>query len=425
MGGRSGSAQSAGVAQAGGGSGSGVRSAVGTDRPFRVGALYSSNAQAALGALGAKGSIGDIKAEGDAVVAYVNGHGGVAGRRMVPEWYNGDATQSSTTIASEACTAWTQDDHVDAAVPGGSIVDMNTIRQCLAARNTPAASVEYHVQTRQQNFATSPMWIEPLGLSMESYAKTYAQSLAAQGFFTGKLGIVYDDGPDWTDVERSVLEPTLTRLGVHIAARASYQLRGFSDVAQSQPDVNNAVLRFKTAGVTRVITFEPWDGWAFFMQAADQQNFHPVYGLSSQAAFAATFATGIVPADQLTNAYFVGWSPVLDESTVSHGWPREQLCDSIYNNAGIHPSGPLATAIALSTCDGLLDMAQLGTAAGGNLGRTTFAHALAGVQWQSALMPSVKLSEQRRYGIVVVRDGRWNGTCQCFNFSGPNRSTSG
>jgi hypothetical protein len=390
--------------------------------PFKVGALYSSNAQAALTALGAKGSIGDVKGEGDAVVAYINAHGGVGGRKMVVKWYDGDATQPAATIAAEACASWTQDDHVDAAAPGGSIVDMNTIRACLAKANTPATSVEYHVQTRAQNFTTSPLWIEPLGLSMESYARSFAEGLAAQGFFRGgRLGIVYDDGPDWSAVERSVLEPTLSRLGVTVVARATYQLRGFSDVAGSESAVNSAVLNFKTNGVTRVITFEPWDGYAFFMQSADRQDFHPTYGLSSQAAFAATYATGLVPADQLTGAYFIGWSPILDDPDRPAGWARERLCLSILDRANLHPDGPLAMAIALSGCDGFLDLADLGKAANGNLNASTFRSSLARVSWQSALLPTVGVTANRPYGVVALRDGRWNAGCGCFVFSGATR----
>jgi hypothetical protein len=388
--------------------------------PYKVGLLYSSNAQAALGALGARGDVGDWKAEGDAVVGYINAHGGMGGRRLVAEWYNADATQKSSDIGNAACVAWTQDDHVDGAVPGGSIVDMNSVRSCLAKTSTPAISTEYHVQTRQRGFAENRYWVEPFGIAMESYAKTYVDGLAAQGFFNGaKLGVLYDDGADWTTVERTVLERELSRLHVGVAARASYELRDFSQVGSAEPAIDAAVLQFKSKGVNRVISFEPWVGWGFFMIAANQQKYLPTYGLSSQTAWTASYATGLVPDEEMTNAYYVGWSPVLDLKSPGPQWPRLRLCDAIYQAAGIQRNGALAEAIALSTCDGLLDLAALGDAVGGALTSSTFARAVADVSWQSALVPRMSVSPARPYGITLVRPARWRTSCECFVYTGP------
>jgi hypothetical protein len=388
-------------------------------KPYTVGLIHSTSAQAALRLLGSTADTGDVRAEGNAVISYLNAHGGLGGRRLVASWYDANAQDDPSTIAERACASWTQDDHVDAAVPDLPIVDMSVMRACLRRTSTPAVSADYHVQTRRSGYAQNPHWLEPMQLSMESYAKTYVDSLAAQGFFKGgRLGIIHDDGNDWTAVERTVLEAELRRHGVPVAARASYRLRGFSQVPSAQPAIDSAVLQFKSRQVDRVISFEPWVGWGFFMLAAERQGYYPTYGLSSQTAWAASYGTGLVPDDQLENAYYVGWSPVLDGVQTSAPWPRLLLCRRIYQASGIRMSGPLAETVAMAVCNGLLDVAALGDAVDGDLTAATFGQATRRVAWQSALLPRLALSTTRPYGVTSVRPARWSTTCRCFRYTG-------
>ena len=398
--------------------------------PFKIGVPYSSSDQAALTALGGKGDIGNLQDEAKAVIAWLNTHGGVGGRPITPVWVDENAAEKSDQIASDVCAAWTQDNHVDAALPGGPNVDMDAVRNCLRNASIPAVSFQWHVQSRQHDLETDPLWVEPLALSMESYAKTYADDLAAQGFFKGgKLGILYDDGPSWTDVEQHVLEPELRRLGVKIVARASYAIRTFSDIAPAEPQLRDYALQFKSEGVDRVISFEPWQGWGFFMIQAHNNDYHPKWGLSSQTDWSVSYATGLVPLDEMVNAYYVGWSPVMDlqdmwQESSGPRWARLRLCDSIYTSSGIKRDGPAAEVFALALCDGLLDVAALGANVHGNLNRATFAQAVDNVAWQSAFLPTMALSNARRYGVTAVRPARWDQTNDVFFYTGPARAAA-
>jgi hypothetical protein len=393
--------------------------------PYKVGLIWSSNAEAALRAIGGKGDLGDWQGDGEAVIRYINAHGGMGGRPLVSRWYDADATLSASENGSKACAQWTEDDHIDGAVSGAPIVDNNAVRTCLAKHSIPAISNEWHVQTRARDFRTSPLWVEPLTLSMESFAKTYADGLAAQGFFKGgRVGILYDEGPDWAAVEQTVLEPELRRLGVTVAAKASYALRDFTQVHSAEPALNEAVLRFRQAGVNRVISFEPWEGWGFFMLAAKNQNYYPTYGLSTQTAWEVAYATGLVPDDEMKDAYYVGWSPVLDVPNPDPAWPRLQLCRNIYRAEGMQFNGPMAEMVALSMCDGLLDLRDVGSVVHGGLTAANFASAREDVSWQSAFMPSMAMSTTRPYGVVSARPARWRMSDTQFVYSGPSRSAS-
>jgi hypothetical protein len=261
---------------------------------------------------------------------------------------------------------------------------------------------------------------------MESYAKSYVDGLAAQGFFKGgKLGVLYDDGPDWTAVEKGVLERQLAKHGVRVTARASYECRDFTQVSSAEPALNAAVLRFKSAGVNRVISFEPWAGWGFFMIDAKQQHYYPKYGLSSQTAWGPSYATGLAPDDELNGASFVGWSPLLDLSHVPHEWPRLRLCRSIFRDHGVQLRGAIAEAIALSMCDGLLDLAQLGGLTHGALTAETFLRNLDHVRWQSTFMPQISLSRARPDGVISMRPARWDATRLGWVYTGPSFPAAG
>jgi hypothetical protein len=413
-------------AGAGGGSsarGPAVRSGSGSagSRTFTVGLGYSSDAEAALRAIGASNTLGDVKAAGDAVVRYINGHGGIAGARLVPAWYDASATDSPAAIAEQQCTYWTQDRHIDAAVAGGSVVDMNVLRTCLGKVGVPAVSVQYHVQTLAADLAASDLWVEPYALPLEGLAELYVDGLFRQGYFNGaKLGLLYDDGSEWASTVARVLKPALARRGVTLASEATMRIRGAGDVSSGSASLSGAILKFRSAGVTHVMFFEPWDGYAFFMQQARSQHWYPKYGLTTQTAFQPAFETGIIPADQLAEAILIGWSPVLDTVSLDPQWPRLSLCQRIFKDANLQMDGRLALTVALAGCDGLLVLADLALQSKDTLSRHNFGPALAGLgdRLQVSLMPRARIGATRRYGITEYRPALWNGSCRCFTYSG-------
>src|SRR5436190_2714181 len=113
----SGSAAESGGAS-GGGSATGVAGGAGNGPGLTASTIYvgdaydpdTASADAALGAAGA--NPGDTKAETEAVLNYINGHGGIAHRKVVPVWYRLNLNQPISTSAESACQTWTQDHKV-------------------------------------------------------------------------------------------------------------------------------------------------------------------------------------------------------------------------------------------------------------------------------------------------------------------------
>src|SRR4051794_30596599 len=95
-----------------------------TDSKIYIGVTYSSGADAANRALGNNITTGDQQADAQAVIDEINSSGGVAGRKLVPIYYDYQTSDARpyTTIDSEACAKFTQDNHVF-AVAGDGITD--------------------------------------------------------------------------------------------------------------------------------------------------------------------------------------------------------------------------------------------------------------------------------------------------------------
>src|SRR5205814_10075803 len=102
-------------------------------------------------------------------------------------------------------------------------------------------------------------------------------------FKSAKIGLVYDDYPQFSSVTDKVLLPALKAAGADVAATFAHGIHDVPDLGPGAGTMTNAVLHFRTAGVTRVMFFDAYvSAWVLFARAADEQSWQPVYGLSSQ-----------------------------------------------------------------------------------------------------------------------------------------------
>lgn len=158
---------------------------------FKIGMQYSGNANAAMSSIGGSTFKDDRRPENDAVIAWINKHGGIGGRPASPVYNDIDATANPSAESEAACTQWTQDAHVSFAIPRSAVADNDLLRTCLKKAGVPSM-VEQTSRTTEADLRSSPLWFEPEALSLNAYARTYVEGLARQGFFaSGKVGVVY------------------------------------------------------------------------------------------------------------------------------------------------------------------------------------------------------------------------------------------
>ena len=396
----------------------------GTNEPIKIGLMYSTDTNTVLSAMGANTRVGDARQGQNALIDYINERDGIAGHPVVAAYHNVSAADSPSTISQKACEQWTRDDKVFAAVPVASVQDNDLMRACLSEAGVPAIYPNFYSETSVSGFGETPLWFEISSLSLEAWARTYAAGLAAQGFFDdAKVGLVYDDGPTFTKVAEEVLLPALREVGADVVATATNSIHGANDLAPGSSQMSNAVLSFRTEGVTHVLFFEVWQGWFLFARHAESQGWRPRYGLSTQNAAQIMIESGLVELNQLVGARGVGWNPGVDilpgemPSTA-----RKELCLKIYADAGVvvDSSNTQGHHGALAVCTALLTLADAGARVEGPLSPQSLARGLEalGSELQNANLPSARFGPGRHYGADAWRAMSYDEACTCFHYTG-------
>src|SRR6185295_15757040 len=164
-------------------------------------------------------------------------------------------------------------------------------------------------------------------------ALNYIDGLVAQNFFTptSKIGLLRVDAPAFDRVIEGTLKPRLEARGLHLTEEAHFtELEGTASASGMSAQASNAVLRFRSSGIDRVITLDFAGLTNFlFMPVAESQGYHPRYGFHS--LMQPEFLRANVPAAQMAGMLGVGWRPNYDTghaeglSGPSYDWCVEAL----------------------------------------------------------------------------------------------------
>jgi ABC-type branched-subunit amino acid transport system substrate-binding protein len=382
--------------------------------------------QAALGgATGASGaappSDKQIAAMYQAMVDYVNNHGGLLGKKIDPVYYNLNPMTAAASGADQAmCTSFTQDHHVFAVMDLANASP--TLISCLQKAGVIAFDPVSSVAMDDTAFDQNALYGTAGSLSLTRVASVEVNGLFKEGYFgsNAKIGLVGYNSPAFTRAINGVLAPALAAHGLKVADQQLVApITGLADVASVQQQLASAVLRFKGEGIDHVIFFDTLGGTVNpWTMAATAQNYFPRLGLTTneypaQQSFLGN-SRNPKQVQEFSTALGVGWSPVTDEG----GAPADAtgtLCSTIMEADGV----TAAQAQGFwGTCDQLLDFAAA-VNAGGSL---TAADALAGLAKATSL-PSAELVSPphydagRRDGAAAVRNLSFVAKCQCFQYS--------
>ncbi|MBA2610031.1 MAG: hypothetical protein H0U92_13910, partial [Actinobacteria bacterium] len=162
---------------------------------------------------------GDTRKQADAVVDYVNKNGGIAGRKVVPVYYNFDLTRPGLgdgQSEDEACRKFTDDNRVFAAI--NTVLARQALLVCLAGRGVPGIHsgmpVDERTLDKYRNY-----WYAGYGgaaLTLDRLAAKQVKVFAQQGLFgnNATVGIEYFDDPAYKRVVDEVFKPELAKVGV-------------------------------------------------------------------------------------------------------------------------------------------------------------------------------------------------------------------
>lgn len=348
----------AGGARGAAGAGGSRAAPAGPLAPVKVGVYVLEGFDSFASSAGYDLNIGDGRRQAGAIIADLNKRGGLAGHRIEPVFAvrNSQSDESFAVQDQRACSAWTEDNRVVAAVSAINTTDV--LPRCLSARRVPFVASNI-VGWTAESFAEAPYFIGPAMLNQTRMAPVYVDRLAAQGFFregagrTGAtIGLLRFDTPRFARVARDGIEPALARHGLRLSQEAAFSKPArTSDNGATLAEMQSAVLRFQSEGVTHVLMLDETGFIGIgFLTAAESSGYRPRYGLTTYSA--PGVLETLVPQEQLKKASGIDWVGGL-------GPPEQQpsdtaeiaRCRKIVRDAGEDASdGSLAWGVAIGYC---------------------------------------------------------------------------
>jgi hypothetical protein len=290
-----------------------------TPTTIKIGFNHAAPLGPAYRAVGFGGSAEgtDERPIAEALVRYLNKNGGIAGRKIIPSFFEYDAVTGGTwdSLAAAACDQFNNDEKVFAVI-SGHVGQTDSLLDCLAKGGTPLVTqnqwpYDAKYYRDYKNFIYQPGRMRP-----ERWMPQYIDGLADSGFFGSgyKLGVLRFDAPVFDRIKVLMMrELGARKLTVtHEAVISTPQSVG--DFGQMGAQLQNAILQFQSRGVNRVI-FNEWASQIpfFFTTQAEEQGFRPRYGFTS-VNLPGTVEQQADKA-QLQGAVAVSWLPAQDVHT--------------------------------------------------------------------------------------------------------------
>jgi hypothetical protein len=397
-----------------------------TENDINLGFQLVVDTEAGFEAVGAGAVAPDERAIADDMVAWVNTHGGLAGRKVKPIFHTTEVLRGTGASQAEAtCATFTEDNKVVAAITsatGGS----DALWACTSKKGTPLVERNSWLWDDQYYDAKPDMLYTPPRMSPDRWISHWIAGLKNINFFKGaKLGVARFDGQPFDRMFTSRLKPALAKAGVSITHDAVLttppSIAGFGNM---NAEISNAIVQMRTKGVTHVIFLQNAGILPFFwMPEADAQKWYPSYGLST--ADIPLTLTGLAPQSQLENGVGVSWMPPIDvylDNDDPARQKREKVChDILGNNPGFHDGTMCDSVLFLKYA---LDRATAISPSG-----LASAVKKMGTAYQSAMTVSSEMNGSKYYdGAAAVRYFGWKDFCEevdgtrygCFKFtSGP------
>ena len=368
-------------------------------------------------------ALGDMAAEAREVMDWINSHGGVLGRKLVPVVHDANvalAAQNPSAEYQAACADWTQDHRVYAVVsPIGS--SSNTLYDCLSKAGVP--TVNSGESTDASFFERYPSYFyEPTDLNLRRVFGNQVDALKAAGFFGAgaKVGVLIADNPYEHAAVDKGLKPALARNGLSLADTFAVSN------ASNTSEYSSAVLKFRTEGITHVL-FAFQGSPLQFMLAADNQGYYPRYGLHSRTSPAPVLQAE-ASARQQHGAMGIGWQPMNDvDSGHDPGVlnPRQKLCLDLVKKAGQDPSVRATALIGLWLCDDIFFLRDALVKAGSfaipalRAGAESLSSYEAASTFRSGFAPGQLHDGAKQYRLFAYKDD-----CQCYQYTSAPRTAS-
>lgn len=261
------------------------------------------------------------------MVKYVNAHGGIAGRHLDAVIYHTLFTGLPFAESyQQACTYFTQDNPVYAVLSQNGIFGESN--ECFAKHHIITLNAQTYPYDNQDYSKYSPYLYSPDHPRANRWVLAYIDGLYNGDFFRGKgvkIGLVRYNYAETTSVTNSVLLPALAAHHLTLTQSAVLTPPASADgLGAIQTAVTTTILKFKAAGVNRVIFFtDEGSVDLYWYSIAKSQNYFPRYGVSSNQDMAVWIS--LAPKGSFNGTMGVGWDPFYDVQVAQDpGPPRRR-----------------------------------------------------------------------------------------------------
>jgi len=412
-----------------------------TATTISIGLAYARNADAVQASLGNSAvTQGDPGAMMHILLDQVNKEGGIAGRRLVPVDYSVDATTSQSKTKSqleeEQCAAFTQDNHVFAALP----VNGAGVLACLHRHGSVGIQAGQLLSDTSAELNRYPEMVDVSAFAMDRLARNLVPVLSRGGYFSpwdtavgapgrtpAEVGVILPDQPRFRR-GAAVLLASLRTAGVTVKPENLayfYWPKSAAENGQAVTDIQSYVLKFQTNRVSHVIPLDQ-NALVFFASAADKQRYHPRYALNSQTA-AQSYNGSLVPASQLRGAMGLGYYPATDLAPSDnpddgpYSNPSRRACIKLLRERGTSFANSNEQAVGLLVCDAFWTLRRLlnGVPKGLPLNQSTVSAAIDRVgSVPSASLAAITYGPHRRDAVSGGWLWRFEESCSCVRYKG-------
>ena len=404
----------------------GTAGATGAHSPIEIGIFDQDNPSTAIASVGGQGSVSVSAADiVQALVAYYNAHGGIAGRKIKLVEYTLKTTDTDWRVdAQAACADFTQDHHVQVAMSSvGGGVFLDNYEACLAHAGVP--DLQYGSVGGQQSFAHFPAMFGSVFAPVDDAYGNLLRDLRASGYLTprNKIGVVIENCNYDAFAYSHTVAPLAKQLGLDIVRTQSVDcLYGYGDAGNFGAQVGAAVLPFRTAGVDRVIFVSTWEALAllFFDKQAQSQGYAVNYALTSYAQIAVNAKSGNFSSSSLARMQGVGWWPEVDITAPPTTAPASR-CRTMAAAEGLDAHNPSNAALIDWVCNPFL-MLEAGLRS--NPGSDTPQAIVASLEGlgrslasSTTIRAETSLSPTRHDEIAAYQRFLYSASCSCFRYA--------
>ena len=393
-----------------------------TEDEIRIGYLTWKEVSSAGSAVGYAVDYGDQEAIANAIIDDLNSRGGIAGRKVVPVFYDyrtSDILASPEAADQAACTTMTEDTTVFAVVAVTGVLG-EVLPDCLAKHQTPLIINNNLPFPREAFDRWSPYFFSTASPMSERFVPVWLGRTKAAGYFEGWDTSAGAPGAAPTQIGLLTTNSEGGRLFAELVTAALADLG--HDVAATQEvndafdtnGMNSAVLQFRSKGVTHVIPESLL--LLLFPQSAESQRYRPRYAIST--ASAPLLVQSATPAEQLAGALGVGFFPSYDVDNAQDPGdpsPAAARCRELQAAAGNDPGQRESWNLMGKACDGFAYVAAAVEAVG--LHDSAIADGTPLItSLQSAGTFEIVFGPGRPDGVGAVRDLGYDLACECFAY---------